>query len=91
VHRHRPAPGAPPPADPHAHRARAGDPHLLPAAERTHHEAELAGIQRLHRREGLAPALKVVTEVLGIDPANPGAEPDLTPQPMTPERIADFG
>ncbi|MFI7455538.1 alpha/beta fold hydrolase [Nonomuraea sp. NPDC049714] len=66
-------------------------PHLLPAAERIHHEAELAGIQRLYRREGLAPALKVVAEVLGIDPANPGAEPDLTPQPMTPERIANFG
>ncbi|MFC4536877.1 alpha/beta fold hydrolase [Sphaerisporangium dianthi] len=66
-------------------------PRLLPAAERAHHEAELAEIQRLYRREGLVPAFKVIAEVLGIDPAGPEAEPGLTPQPMTPGRIADFG
>ncbi len=66
-------------------------PRLLPAAERAHHEAELAGIQRLYRRDGLGPALRTIAEVLGIDPAAPGAEPGLTPQPMTPRRIANFG
>ncbi|MEU4403180.1 alpha/beta hydrolase [Streptosporangium sp. NPDC023963] len=65
-------------------------PRLLPPADRARHEAELADVQRLYRREGLAPALKVVVEVLGIDPAAPDAEPDLTPQPMTPDRIANF-
>ncbi|MFG2015995.1 alpha/beta fold hydrolase [Actinomadura geliboluensis] len=66
-------------------------PRLLPAAERAHHEAELACIQRLYRRDGLGPALRTIAEVLGIDPAAPGAEPGLTPQPMTPRRIANFG
>jgi pimeloyl-ACP methyl ester carboxylesterase len=66
-------------------------PHLLPVPDRARHEAELAEIQQLYRKQGLAPALKAVAEVLGIDPANPDAEPDLTPQPMTSERIANFG
>ncbi|WP_049558988.1 alpha/beta fold hydrolase [Nonomuraea sp. SBT364] len=66
-------------------------PRLLPAAGRAHHEAELAEIQRLYRREGLAPALKAIAGVLGIDPAGSQAEPGLTPQPMTPSRIANFG
>ncbi|MFI0421007.1 alpha/beta fold hydrolase [Spongiactinospora sp. 9N601] len=66
-------------------------PGLLPEGERTHHEAELAAIQQLYRGEGLAPALKVIAEVLGIDPAGPDAEPGLTPQPMTAGRIANFG
>ncbi|MFI7610956.1 alpha/beta fold hydrolase [Nonomuraea terrae] len=66
-------------------------PHLLPVPDRARHEAELAEIQQLYREQGLAPALKAVAEVLGIDPANPDAEPDLTPQPMTSGRIANFG
>ncbi|MEV4473027.1 alpha/beta hydrolase [Nonomuraea sp. NPDC049504] len=66
-------------------------PGLLPPAERTRHLAELAGIQRLYRREGLTPALKAITEALGIDPAAPDAEPGRTPHPMTPQRVADFG
>ncbi|MEV4571520.1 alpha/beta hydrolase [Nonomuraea sp. NPDC049419] len=66
-------------------------PRLLPTAERARHEQELVDIQRLFRSEGLVPALKSVAAVLGIDPANPDAEPDLTPQPMTPQRIANFG
>ncbi|WP_405149138.1 alpha/beta hydrolase [Sphaerisporangium sp. NBC_01403] len=65
-------------------------PRLLPAGERARHEAELAEIQELYRRDGLAPALKAVAAVLGIDPANPDAEPGLAPQPMTPGRIANF-
>ncbi|RJL23889.1 alpha/beta fold hydrolase [Bailinhaonella thermotolerans] len=66
-------------------------PRLLPVPDRARHEAELAEIQQLYREEGLAPALKAVAEVLGIDPASPDAEPDLTPQPMTSGRIANFG
>ncbi|WP_254715401.1 alpha/beta fold hydrolase [Actinomadura sp. NAK00032] len=66
-------------------------PGLLPAAERARHEAELAEIQRLYRRDGLGPALRTIAEVLGIDPAAPDAEPGLAPQPMTPRRIANFG
>jgi pimeloyl-ACP methyl ester carboxylesterase len=66
-------------------------PRLLPLPERAHHLAELTGIQQLYRRDGPAPALAVIAEVLGIDPARPDAEPGLTPQPMTPTRIANFG
>ncbi|MFG2005062.1 alpha/beta fold hydrolase [Spirillospora sp. NPDC048911] len=65
-------------------------PLLLPAAERARHQQELADIQQLYRRDGLAPALKAVAEVLGIDPANPDAEQGLTPQPINPQRIANF-
>ncbi|MEU4835427.1 alpha/beta hydrolase [Streptosporangium sp. NPDC023615] len=65
-------------------------PFLLPAAERARHERELADVQRIYRRDGLEAALRAVAEVLGIDPADPAAEPGLTPQPMTPRRIADF-
>lgn len=54
-------------------------PRLLPADQRAHHEQELAHIQQIHRRDGLAATLKMVAQVLGIDPANPDAEPGLTP------------
>ncbi|GAA3161133.1 hypothetical protein GCM10020001_101740 [Nonomuraea salmonea] len=79
--RHRPPPGPRPPRpDRHPHRPRTGvPPGLLPPAERTRHLAELAGIQRLYRREGLTPALKAITEALGIDPAAPP-----TPNPAGP-------
>ncbi|GAB2574978.1 alpha/beta hydrolase [Kribbella endophytica] len=66
-------------------------PRLLPADERARHEHELEHIQQVHRRDGLAEALKVVVEVLGVDPANPDAEPDLTPQPMNAQRVSNFG
>ncbi|MEV8436706.1 alpha/beta hydrolase [Actinosynnema sp. NPDC051121] len=65
-------------------------PRLLPADQRADHERELAEIQRIHRRDGLQATFKAVAEVLGIDPTNPNAEPDLTPQPMTPQRIRNF-
>ncbi|GAA0969021.1 alpha/beta hydrolase [Actinocorallia libanotica] len=65
-------------------------PRLLPAAERIRHEHELAEIQQIYRSEGLASAFKAIAEVLGIDTAQPDAEPDLTPQPMTPGRVANF-
>ncbi|ROO86271.1 pimeloyl-ACP methyl ester carboxylesterase [Actinocorallia herbida] len=65
-------------------------PVLLPAAERARHEHELADIRRLYRSDGLAPALRAIADALGIDPARPDAEPGLTPQPMTPLRVANF-
>ncbi|WP_067483889.1 alpha/beta fold hydrolase [Actinomadura hibisca] len=65
-------------------------PRLLPADQRAHHEHELEHIQRIHRRDGLAATFKVIAEALGIDPAGAEAEPDLTPQPMTPQRVANF-
>ncbi|MFI6517512.1 alpha/beta fold hydrolase [Spirillospora sp. NPDC050679] len=65
-------------------------PRLLPADQCAHHRQELAHIQQVHRRDGLTAALKVVAEVLGIDPANRDVEPDLTPQPMTPQRLRNF-
>ncbi|MFV2172908.1 alpha/beta fold hydrolase [Actinomadura sp. LOL_016] len=65
-------------------------PRLLPADQRAHHEQESAHIQEVHRREGLAATFKVVAEVLGIDPADRGVEPGLTPQPMTSQRVRNF-
>ncbi|MEU4547153.1 alpha/beta fold hydrolase [Nonomuraea dietziae] len=65
-------------------------PRLLPADQRDRHERELEEIQHIHRRDGLRAALAMVADVLGIDPANPDAEPDLTPQPMTPQRFRNF-
>ncbi|MEJ3748140.1 alpha/beta hydrolase [Actinomycetes bacterium KLBMP 9797] len=65
-------------------------PWLLPPAERAHHERELQGLQRTYRDGGLPAALPQIAAVLGIDPTNQDAEPDLTPQPMTPQRIANF-
>ncbi|MFF5208966.1 alpha/beta fold hydrolase [Streptosporangium sp. NPDC000396] len=65
-------------------------PRLLPDAERVHHERELAGIQELYHREGLAATFKEVAKVLGINLADPDVEPGLTPQPMTPQRTANF-
>ncbi|WP_018686038.1 alpha/beta fold hydrolase [Actinokineospora enzanensis] len=65
-------------------------PRLLPTAERAHHEAELLEIQKIHLEHGLTATLKAVTRVLGIDPAAMDVEPDLTPQPMTPQRIRNF-
>ncbi|MEU8364432.1 alpha/beta hydrolase [Nonomuraea sp. NPDC048882] len=64
-------------------------PWLLPAAERARHRAELAEIRELYLRAGLPAALKEVARVLGI--TGDDTEPDLTPQPMTPQREANFG
>lgn len=38
----------------------------------------------------LAALTDKIASALGIDPTNQHAEPDLTPQPMTPQRIANF-
>ncbi|GII78835.1 putative hydrolase YraK [Sphaerisporangium rufum] len=65
-------------------------PRLLPGDQRARHEQELAHVQQVHRRDGLAATFKVIAEVLGIDPADPDVEPGLTPQPMTPQRVRNF-
>ncbi|MDP4500940.1 alpha/beta fold hydrolase [Nonomuraea turcica] len=43
-----------------------------------------------HRLDGLTATFTAIARVLGIDPANPDAEPGLTPQPMTPQRMRNF-
>ncbi|GAA5192245.1 alpha/beta hydrolase [Rugosimonospora acidiphila] len=65
-------------------------PWLLPPAERAHHEAELRAIQQTYRAGGLPAAFAQIAQVLGIDPVNQEVEPDLMPQPMTPQRVANF-
>jgi pimeloyl-ACP methyl ester carboxylesterase len=65
-------------------------PWLLPAAERAHHEQELIDIQEIYRTGGLQAAAPEIARVLGIDPINQETEPNLTPQPMTPQRKANF-
>jgi pimeloyl-ACP methyl ester carboxylesterase len=62
-------------------------PWLLPAAVRDGHRAELSELRTLYLDEGLPAAFKEVPRVLGI---TADAEPDLTPQPMTPQRQANF-
>ncbi|TVL87425.1 alpha/beta fold hydrolase [Streptomyces sp. SAJ15] len=65
-------------------------PRLLRDHERTCHEHELAALQDLYLREGLAAALPEIARTLGINPAATDAEPDLTPQPMNALRAANF-
>ncbi|MEU5599533.1 alpha/beta hydrolase [Streptomyces sp. NPDC020298] len=66
-------------------------PRLLPEADRAEHAAELTAIQQGYTAGGLAAAFPAITRHLGIDPAHDDAEEDLTPQPMTPRRRANFG
>ncbi|WP_037671660.1 alpha/beta fold hydrolase [Streptomyces griseus] len=65
-------------------------PRLLPDDERARHEHELAALQDLYLRDGLGVALPEIARTLGIDPAATDTEPDLTPQPMTAQRTANF-
>ncbi|WP_141575519.1 alpha/beta fold hydrolase [Actinomadura sp. WMMA1423] len=65
-------------------------PRLLPGDQRARHERELAHIQEVHRRDGLAATFGLIAGVLGIDPAAPDAEPGVTRRPMTPQRERDF-
>ncbi|MFI5533633.1 alpha/beta fold hydrolase [Kitasatospora sp. NPDC051853] len=65
-------------------------PWLLGAAERAHHEAELAELQELYVREGLAAVLPEIARVLRIDTTGRDAEANLTPQPMDARRRANF-
>lgn len=66
-------------------------PSLLPAVLRMHYERELAGIQQIHRRDGVAAAFKAVARSLGTDLSGADAEPGVTPQPLTPQRVVNFG
>lgn len=63
-------------------------PWLLPPAERAEHLRELLDVQQVYAEDGLAAALPVIAKVLGITPGD--AEPDLTPHPFTPRRVANF-
>lgn len=65
-------------------------PRLLPDDERARHERELAALQDLYLRKGLAAALPEIARTLGIDPAATDTEPDLTPQPINALRAANF-
>ncbi|GAA0900257.1 MULTISPECIES: alpha/beta fold hydrolase [Streptomyces violaceusniger group] len=65
-------------------------PRLLPAAERAHHEHELADLRRLYARSGLAATLPEIARVLGIDTSGRDAEPGPTPQPLNDLRRANF-
>jgi pimeloyl-ACP methyl ester carboxylesterase len=65
-------------------------PWLLPAADRARQERELLDIRELYLSRGLTEAMREVARVLGIDPRHQQTEPGLTPQPMTPQRIANF-
>lgn len=65
-------------------------PRLLPDDRRARHEHELAELQDLYRRAGLAATLPEIARTLGIDPASTDREPGLTPQPMTAQRAANF-
>ncbi|MBV1854707.1 alpha/beta fold hydrolase [Catellatospora tritici] len=65
-------------------------PWLLPPAERAFHEEELRDLQRLYRAEGLRAVFGQIARVLGIDPANPDAEPGLTAHPLDARRAANF-
>lgn len=64
-------------------------PSLLPAVESLDYERELAGIQQIHRRDGVAATFKAVAGSLGLSSTD--AEPGLTPQPLTPQRVVNFG
>ncbi|MEQ4718847.1 alpha/beta hydrolase [Nonomuraea sp. B19D2] len=62
-------------------------PWLLPEAERAGHRAELTELQALYLESGLPAAIGQVKRVLGT---TEDAETGLTPQPMTPQRQANF-
>ncbi|WP_019633165.1 alpha/beta fold hydrolase [Actinomadura atramentaria] len=65
-------------------------PSLLPAADAARHRAELDGLRATYRADGLAAVLPAIAATLGIDPHDPGTEPDVTPQPLTEQRRANF-
>jgi len=65
-------------------------PGLLPVDLRARHELELAGLQDLYARAGLGATLPAIARTLGIDPTGADREDDLTPQPMTAQRVTNF-
>ncbi|WP_051813971.1 alpha/beta fold hydrolase [Kitasatospora sp. MBT63] len=66
-------------------------PNLLPADGRAEHLAELAAIRAAYLDGGTAAAFPAIARHLGIDPAHDRTENSLTPQPLTPRRLANFG
>ncbi|WP_372347041.1 alpha/beta fold hydrolase [Streptomyces sp. KL116D] len=65
-------------------------PAFLPADRRPHHVRELLALQQVHRDGGLQAAFPEMARVLGIDPVKQQTEPDLTPMPLTAQRVANF-
>ncbi|MEV6978378.1 alpha/beta hydrolase [Kitasatospora sp. NPDC093806] len=65
-------------------------PNLLPPADRAEHIGELLAIQAAHATGGAAAAFPAIARHLGIDPAHDRTEDGLTPQPLTPRRLANF-
>ncbi|MFE6828347.1 alpha/beta fold hydrolase [Streptomyces sp. NPDC057690] len=65
-------------------------PNLLPEADRAEHLAQLAAIQDAYEAGGLAAAFPAIARHLGIDPRHDEVEEQLTPQPLTPRRQANF-
>lgn len=63
-------------------------PWLLPKPDQAGHRAELAEVRDLYLEAGLPAALKEIARILGITGGE--TEPGLTPQPMTPQRQANF-
>ncbi|MER7585742.1 alpha/beta hydrolase [Kitasatospora sp. NPDC097691] len=66
-------------------------PNLLPPDGRAEHIAELTAIRTAYLDGGTTAALPAITRHLGIDPAHDRTENNLTPQPLTPRRLANFG
>ncbi|GHF71831.1 hydrolase [Kitasatospora xanthocidica] len=66
-------------------------PNLLPADGRAEHVAELTEIRKAYLDGGAAAAFPAIARHLGIDPAHDRTEEGLTPQPLTPRRLANFG
>ncbi|MER7705935.1 alpha/beta hydrolase [Kitasatospora sp. NPDC097605] len=65
-------------------------PNLLPPADRAEHITELRAIQEAHAAGGAAAAFPAIARHLGIDPRHDRTEEGLTPQPLTPRRLANF-
>lgn len=65
-------------------------PNLLSEAARAEHTAELRAIQEAYAAGGLTDAFPAIARHLGIDAAHGETEADLTPQPLTPRRTANF-
>ncbi|SDT82300.1 Pimeloyl-ACP methyl ester carboxylesterase [Streptomyces sp. TLI_053] len=65
-------------------------PNLLPPPDRAEHIAELLAVRAAHAAGGAAAAFPAIARHLGIDPRHDTTEEGLTPQPMTPRRLANF-
>ena len=65
-------------------------PWLLPASQADLQRQELRALQDVYASGGLSKAFPEIARVLGIDPNSQHTEPDLTPQPLTPQRKQNF-